>query len=78
VKAPAPTRHTGANDAGQGRHLETGGTVKWYNSEKGFGFISRQRREDVIVHATALGRSGIAVLEEGQKVFVKCGQAKKG
>jgi cold shock protein len=58
---------------------EIGGTVKWYNSEKGFGFISPDGGDkDVFVHATALGRAGITALAEGQKVFVECAQGKKG
>jgi cold shock protein len=49
--------------------LEIEGSVKWYNSEKGFGFISPDNGEkDVFVHATALGRSGLSALEEGQRV----------
>lgn len=55
------------------------GTVKWYNSEKGFGFIAPESGEaDIFVHATALTRSGIAALEEGQSVFFQSGQGKKG
>ncbi|ATU94580.1 cold shock domain protein CspD (plasmid) [Phyllobacterium zundukense] len=59
--------------------MERAGTVKWYNPEKGFGFIAPDNGEkDVFVHATALTRSGLSMLEEGQKVFVECGQGKKG
>ena len=62
-----------------GAQLESEGTVKWYNPEKGFGFIAPDNGEkDVFVHATALSRSGLSVLVEGQKVFVECGQGKKG
>lgn len=52
--------------------------VKWYNSEKGFGFIALENGEnDIFVHATALTRSGLSVLEEGQKVIFEAGQGKK-
>jgi cold shock protein len=45
------------------------GTVKFYNSQKGFGFIQPDDGgKDVFVHATALERAGISTLNEGQKV----------
>ena len=47
----------------------TNGTVKFYNTQKGFGFIQPDDGEkDVFVHATALERAGITNLQEGQKV----------
>jgi len=47
----------------------TNGTVKFYNSHKGFGFIQPEDgAKDVFVHATALERAGISTLQEGQKV----------
>jgi CspA family cold shock protein len=47
----------------------TTGTVKFYNSQKGFGFIQPDDGgKDVFVHATALERAGISSLREGQKV----------
>lgn len=58
---------------------EIEGTVKWYNGDKGFGFISpASGSNDVFVHATALSRSGLSVLAEGQKVLVKCASGRKG
>ena len=44
------------------------GTVKWFNDDKGFGFIEREDGKDVFVHATALERAGLSGLSEGQKV----------
>ncbi|HUI22331.1 MAG TPA: cold-shock protein [Methylocella sp.] len=45
------------------------GTVKWYNDQKGYGFIQPDAGgKDVFVHATALERSGILKLSEGQRV----------
>jgi CspA family cold shock protein len=47
----------------------TTGTVKFYNDQRGFGFIAPDNGEkDVFVHATALERAGIHALREGQKV----------
>jgi CspA family cold shock protein len=62
-----------------GPEQEAEGTVKWYNAEKGFGFIGVPGAEkDVFVHASALTRSGIASLVEGQAVSVKYAQGQKG
>jgi cold shock protein len=50
-----------------GDYMEVG-TVKWFNSEKGFGFISMEGHEDVFVHFSAVMGDGYKVLDEGQKV----------
>lgn len=44
------------------------GTVKWFNAEKGFGFIERQDGDDVFVHFSAIVGDGYKSLEEGQNV----------
>jgi len=45
------------------------GTVKWFNSQKGFGFIAPERgSKDIFVHISALERSGIQQLDDGQAV----------
>ena len=44
------------------------GTVKWFNAEKGFGFISVEGEDDVFVHFSAINAAGYKTLEEGQKV----------
>lgn len=44
------------------------GTVKWFNAEKGFGFISRKDGDDVVVHFSAIQGDGFKSLEEGQQV----------
>jgi CspA family cold shock protein len=55
------------------------GTVKWYNAAKGFRFIVRDKGgTEVFVHASALERSGIVSLSEGQRVFVSVFEGKKG
>ena len=44
------------------------GTVKWFNAEKGFGFISVPGEDDVFVHFSAIQAEGYKTLEEGQEV----------
>jgi cold shock protein len=62
-----------------GPEQEATGTVKWYNPDKGFGFIGLESgQKDVFVHATALTRSGLTSLAEGQKVTFTYGQGAKG
>lgn len=48
--------------------MMTTGTVKWFNSEKGFGFIERESADDVFVHFSAIQGDGFKTLEEGQAV----------
>jgi len=52
--------------------------VKWFNPEKGFGFISRDDGDDVFVHHTAIVAEGYRSLEEGQRVSFDVTQGKKG
>jgi CspA family cold shock protein len=54
------------------------GTVKWFNAEKGYGFISREGGKDVFVHFSAIQGNGYRTLEEGQKVEFEVGPGKKG
>jgi CspA family cold shock protein len=55
------------------------GLVKWYNAEKGFGFIGLvDGGKDVFVHASALTRSGMSTLSEGQRVIISYAQGQKG
>jgi cold shock protein len=54
------------------------GTVKWFNSEKGYGFISREEGPDVFVHYSAIQMDGYRSLEEGQHVQFDVGPGKKG
>lgn len=54
------------------------GTVKFFNSEKGFGFISREGADDVFVHYSNIAGDGYRSLEEGQVVEFEVGPGRKG
>lgn len=54
------------------------GTVKWFNAEKGFGFISRDEGGDVFVHYSSIMDSGFRSLDEGQRVEFTVGEGRKG
>ncbi|MFP7762056.1 cold-shock protein [Marisediminicola sp. LYQ134] len=54
------------------------GTVKWFNGEKGYGFITVDGGEDVFVHFSAIEMTGYKVLEEGQHVTFEVGTGSKG
>ena len=54
------------------------GTVKWFNAEKGFGFIEREGGEDVFVHFSAIESEGFKTLDEGQIVEFNVVQGPRG
>ncbi len=54
------------------------GTVKWFNSSKGYGFIEQEDGPDVFVHHSGINTSGFRVLYEGDKVTFDVEQGKKG
>ena len=54
------------------------GTVKWFNGDKGFGFIEREGGKDVFVHFSAIQGAGFRNLQEGQKVEFNVEQGPKG
>lgn len=71
LSRPGGSRHLGSSPR------ETG-TVKWFNTSKGFGFISRDQGEDVFVHFRAIRGEGHRVLEEGQRVEFVVARREKG
>ena len=54
------------------------GTVKFFNAEKGYGFISREGGKDVFVHYSNIQGNGYKTLEEGQRVEFDVGAGRKG
>ena len=54
------------------------GTVKWFNGEKGYGFIEREEGDDVFVHYSAILGEGFRNLDEGQRVEFSVEQGPKG
>ncbi|MFI5394832.1 MAG: cold-shock protein [Candidatus Binatia bacterium] len=54
------------------------GTVKWFNAEKGYGFISQENGEDVFVHYSSIAGNGFKSLEEGQRVEFDVTSGRKG
>lgn len=54
------------------------GTVKWFNNEKGFGFISVEGQDDIFVHFSAIQDEGFKSLEEGQAVEFEIVEGTRG
>ncbi len=83
--APPSARRSAVPGAGARPSYETQasveetGTVKWFNAQKGFGFIVREGGgKDAFVHASVLERSGIQTLNEGQRVLIDIAEGRKG
>jgi CspA family cold shock protein len=72
----------GRADASKVRHIRrfdmAVGTVKWFNDQKGYGFIAREEGKDVFVHFSAVGGDGWRSLEEGQAVSFDIEESDKG
>jgi len=54
------------------------GRVKWFNEQKGFGFISQDEGDDVFVHYSSIKQEGFKALYEGDEVEFEIGEGKKG
>jgi cold shock protein len=76
---PRPPRAGGRREHDLSTAQDMDGVVKWYNPEKGFGFITPESGgKDVFVHASVLERSGMHSLNEGQRVHMQVVQGQKG
>ena len=77
---PGLPRRSGITAAvSSGPSVEEAGMVKWFNVEKGFGFIARDGGgKDVFVHISAVERSGLTGLREGQRVVADIVEGRKG
>ena len=58
--------------------MRTTGTVKWFNDEKGYGFITPENGADLFVHFRAIEGTGFRSLKEGQQVTFEAVQGQKG
>jgi CspA family cold shock protein len=71
--------NSGRRDLSGGQEMAETGTVKWFNNDKGYGFIKRETGEDVFVHHTAItNQSGYRTLNEGERVEFDVKQGPKG
>jgi CspA family cold shock protein len=69
---------TGPSGRTKEREKLATGTVKFFNEQKGYGFISREQGDDVFVHFSAIQGEGFKTLQEGQRVEFDIGRGKKG
>jgi cold shock protein len=73
-----PARGRVVTEEKRREQVSTTGTVKFFNAEKGYGFISREGGDDVFVHYSNIEGSGYRSLDEGQTVEFEVGPGRKG
>jgi cold shock protein len=79
TERPSAPRSGLPRQPGIGTTEECIGSVKWYNADKGFGFVGQDGGgKDVFIHVTTLERGGLSALAEGQRVRMQIGQGQKG
>ena len=80
IATPMASRRSSAQaTTSNGPSVEVTGTVKWFNAERGYGFIALPNGgQDVFIHVSALERSGLTGLGEGQTVVVDVVEGRKG
>lgn len=74
----APAAGRAAAPRSEVQEMPEVGVVKWFNNDKGYGFIKRNSGEDVFVHHTAIQSQGYRTLNEGEKVEFDVKQGPKG
>lgn len=72
------TEHFPPGGFNSGKKMREQGTVKWFNNEKGYGFISRASGDDVFVHHSAIQGSGFKSLNEGDRIEFDVARGPKG
>jgi CspA family cold shock protein len=75
---PRPCRSDPSRQSARDVSVMASGTVKFFNEQKGFGFISREEGADVFVHFSAIQGDGFKTLQEGQKVEFEIAKGQKG
>jgi cold shock protein len=70
--------NTSVEEYSLGKNMKEQGTVKWFNNEKGYGFISRNSGDDVFVHHSAIQGGGYKSLNEGDSIEFEVAKGPKG
>jgi CspA family cold shock protein len=78
VQADKSIGHEGRQQQESQKNMREEGTVKWFNAEKGYGFISRPSGEDVFVHHSAIQSTGFRSLNEGDRIEFEVARGPKG
>ena len=79
LRSPRPTWRWAARQSSESVDTMALGTVKWFNAEKGYGFITVDGSgADVFVHWSAIAGEGYRALDEGQRVELEVGEGEKG
>jgi len=73
-----PTNSGRPHERPSGPSQEVDGQVKWYNPEKGFGFVAVEGSKDVFIHRSVVARTGLSELQEGQRLRMRVVQGVKG
>jgi CspA family cold shock protein len=75
--APEVRNHENIEERRGSCHMANG-TVKWFNEQKGYGFIKQENGQDIFVHYSAINGAGFKTLKEGDQVTFEVEKGKKG